>query len=197
MKLATPVIAIVLACTMMVSTTACTSADVSKAVSLVAAYLPAVIQLAQAGASIAAAFAPQDSPQIQQTMMTITNGADELQTLCKQYTANPNNTTWQSIVSTVDSIVSAGDEQLLDALKISNVQSRQQATVVLASLSAALHVLDAYISQALPAKQVQAKAAARKAKLHAVLQQWSPEDRQRFQTATGISPETALRFSGI
>ncbi len=194
-KLLTPVLAVVLCFSMVTMETACTGADVQKAVSLIAAYLPAVIQLAQAGASIATAFAPQDAPQIQQTMATITNGSDQLQQLCQQYTANPNNTTWQSIVSTLDSVVTAGDQQLLDALKISNPNSRQQATVVLSALDAALHVLDAYASQALPAKQVQAKAMARKAKLQAVIQQWSPQDKQNFQAHIGMTPEQALALA--
>lgn len=182
------IIAIIMVVVLSFNTVACTSADVEKAVSQVAAYLPLVIELTKSVASIVMVFSPDSAPKIQDALNKADSAEKELVLLCQSYLAKPDQQVWQRITALIDELVVNGDEQLLSAMQISNPDARQKATVVLASLSAALHTLDAFISVAQPASQVKAKNQLRSAKLKTVISLWSPQDVKQFTARTGIDP---------
>lgn len=172
-----------------VSTVGCTQADVQKAVALVQAELPTAIALIGDIAPIIIAFAgPQGtaSTPIQQSITVIQSDLGELQTLCASYTSAPSTNVYASILKVVDDLVTQGDSALLTAAQIKNPATQQQATVILGSLSAVLHILDGYVQATQSASQVKATAAARVVKLNAVRAYWSPLDKKGIEQAAGI-----------
>lgn len=171
------VIALALTLTVCLPTTGCTSADVQKSVSLIEAELPTAVSLAAEVAQIVAVFAgPQSQSPIASTSATIQAALTELQTLCASYTQNPSATTYKSILNVVDTLVTTGDQALLNAAHISNSDSQQKGTAVIGSLDVILHIIDGYLQATQSTAQVKANAARRTVKLSQVVPYWSSPD---------------------
>lgn len=161
----------------------CTSADVQKAVSQVAAEMPAVESAVAAASALASVADPALAPVILPLNGIAQIALPQLQGLLQAYASNPTANTFANITTVIDSIVTNGDTALLAASKISNPESQQKATAILASLDALLHVIDGFISQAQTPAQVQAKVAARTLKLKQVSQYWSDSDKSTVAAA--------------
>jgi hypothetical protein len=178
-------------------TVGCTSADVQKAVALVQAELPTAIALIGDIAPIIIAFAGTPgttaTTPIQQTITVIQSDLGELQTLCASYTSSPSTDVYTSIMKVVDDLVTQGDSALLTAAKITNPTTQQQATVLIGSLSAVLHILDGYIQATQTTAQVKATAANRAIKLKSVRAYWSAEDKKGIEQATGVNFNVAYQ----
>jgi hypothetical protein len=183
-KLSIPAIAAVVAASLIIApTTGCSSADVQKAVSLVQAEIPTAIALIGDLAPIIIAFAGPNGGQVSTAVPQINQKLTDLQALCQQYTANPGNDTFSSIVNMVDQLVTEGDTALLDLANVKSSPSQATAMTLLGSLSAVLHIIDGYVQATQSAAQVKATAQRRAVKLQAVHAYWSQQDKKQIESA--------------
>ena len=165
------IVAIVMLAVLPFSVIGCTSADVAKAVALVAAELPTALALAQDALSIVAGLGVNANVQIP------VDKVQALEALCNDYTAHPSSNTFDQVVALVDQLVNQGDSDLLTVAAIKDPATAQKATAVLAALDAVLHIIDGYVTSAQSTKQVQARAQARRARLKAVTQYWTEQQK--------------------
>lgn len=168
---------------MMGTLAGCTNQQATKAVSQIAATMPAIESGVAAAAAIAQAVDPTYGPIIVASNAAIQAALPQLQTLLNSYASSPDPAVFASIVNVVDKLVADGDQALLAASRIVNPKSQQQATAIIASLDALLHVIDGFISQTQTPAQVKAKAAAREVKLQQVSALWSAADRGTVSAA--------------
>lgn len=179
-----------LALVMIVSTTACTKAQVENVVKQIVAYTPTAIALAQQALTLVNAFGASAVPT--STVAQITSKLTTLETvgntyLSKSATASEKNVAWTSIITLVDSVVSDADSALLTSVGVKNSSSQQEITIGLGALSAALHIIDGYISTAQSSSDVQAKLAKRAIKLKTVSQFWTEQQKIEIAQAYGCS----------
>ncbi len=179
-----------LACVIL-PTVGCTNSQVTTAVGKIANYIPAVIALNSVVSTAVAALDPVDAVLVMGVTATVNNGLQQLQALCATYTANPNATAWQNIVSLVDSVVVNGDAALLQASRISNPNSKLAVTASLAALDAGLHIIDAFVSQTQTKADLQQRAANREIKLAQVVQYWDQQERDRVARSLDTDWNTA------
>lgn len=174
-------------------TAGCTSAEVQKSVSLIETELPTAISLASEVAQIVAVFAgPQQQPKIASANATIQGSLTELQTLCASYTQNPSSATYQSMLNVIDTLVTTGDQALLQAAHISDPGSQQKATAIIGSLDVILHILDGYVQATQSPAQVKANASRRAVKLSQVMPLWRNQDMVEIGNAFDAPPEMVI-----
>ena len=152
----------------------CTKADFDKAVSLIAAELPTVVQLAN---TILSLYGDAGEYKVPATEL------QSLQNLIAAYQAHPSNSSFQQIAAMVDQLVTQGDQDLLAAAQIKDPVRQQQVTTVLAAFDITLHIIDGYVLATQSTAQVQAKAAARRVKLKQLSQFYSLQDKLQVENA--------------
>jgi hypothetical protein len=170
----------------------CSSADVQKAVSLIAAELPTAIAIA---GELAPLIGSLSGTQTATTGQKIQADLVELQTLVNDYNKPGNSSsvlasTFGSITNVVDDLVVNGDAALLSATHITNPASQTKVTAILTILSVALHVIDGYVQATQTTTQVKATAAKRTVKLKQVSAYYSDSDKEILADAFGYSYNT-------
>jgi hypothetical protein len=100
-------------------------------------------------------------------------------------------TAWSNIKALVDTAVEDTDA-LLQTASVKNSNSRSAGVVVIASLDAAVHVIDGYVSSTESTSEVKAKASKRAIHLKAVAGYWSASDRQMIASTAGAPYAVAL-----
>jgi hypothetical protein len=187
----------VLVCAMLV-TAGCTSSQVNTVVTEITAYLPTVTALLQDAITAYAAFGAGSTTASDPVAKGLNTAKTDLAILTSdatQYVAATSSadktTAWTNIQDAVDVLATNADSTLqLAAVKNSN--SNAAGVVVLASLDAAVHVLDGYVSSAQSTATVQAKMARRSVRLRNVARYWNPEEKQKVATAYGSSSFDSL-----
>ncbi len=165
--------------------TSCTQADAVKAASMIHAYLPTVVGLANDATAIAAGFDPEAAATLQAVNAKVQVDLQELETVSGAYAAAPSGSVWTSLGAAVDALVSDSDQGLLAVLAIKNPESQAKAKAALSAVDAAVHVLDGYLLAARTPDEAQAAAVQRTVKVQSVVRYWSPQDWQRVEMAFG------------
>jgi hypothetical protein len=163
----------------------CTQVDAVKAASMIHAYLPAVLGLANDAAAIAEGLdqaAASVNAKVQADLQ-------ELEAVSGAYAASPTGAGWTNLGAAVDALVNDADQGLLTTLGIKNAESQAKAKLALSAVDAAVHVLDGYLLAARSPAEAQAAAAQRTVKLQSVVRDWSPRDWLRVEQASGSRGE--------
>lgn len=166
-------------------TAGCSQADSVKAASMIHAYLPTAMGLANDVAAIAGALDPAEAAQVQAVSTKVQAELQELESVSGAYAAAPSGDGWAKLGTVVDALVSDADAGLLAALEIKNPASQAKAKFVLSALDAAVHVVDGYLLAARSPAEAQAAAAGRAVKLQSVVRYWNAKDWQRVEQAFG------------
>jgi hypothetical protein len=185
---------------MALSTSGCTASEVNSVVTKISSYMPTVISLVSEALTIyeAVGVSTTDTASVSASLTTINTDLAQLKTLASDYLAASSKasktTAWSNIEALVDTLTSDADTVLTTA-SIKNSDSKAAGVVVLASLDAAIHILDGYVSSAQSTSTVNAKLARRVIKLRQVSALWSEQDRQQVAIAAGIPIDAALRYA--
>jgi len=163
----------------------CTQVDAVKAASMIHAYLPAVLGLANDAAAIAEGLDPAAAATVQAVNAKVQADLQELETVSGAYAESPTGAGWTSLGAAMDALVSDADQGLLTSLAIKNADSQAKAKLALSAVDAAAHVLDGYLLAARSPAEAQAAAAQRTVKLQSVVRNWSPRDWRRVEQASG------------
>lgn len=184
-------------------TQGCTSAQVNTAVSEINTYLPVAISLLNEALTIFGAVGVQPQAavggsSVAGVLQTINTDLAALQKPLSDYlqatSSSGKNSAWANIQAAMDTAVADTDNLLLIA-KVSDPKSQQAGTIIISSLDAAVHVLDAYMSGAQSQQVVAAKVAKRAVKLNQVSQYWSQHDRQQISAALGVPYPVAYDYA--
>jgi hypothetical protein len=184
----------------MLTTSGCTASEVNSVVTKISSYTPTVISLVSEALTIyeAVGVSTTDTTSVSASLTTINTDLAQLKTLASDYLAASSkaskNTAWSNIEALVDTLTSDADTVLTTA-SIKNSDSRAAGVGVLASLDAAIHILDGYVSSAQSTSTVNAKLARRTIKLRQVSALWCEQDRQQVAIAVGIPYDAALRYA--
>jgi hypothetical protein len=167
----------------------CSQTDAVKAASMIHAYLPAVVVLANDAAATAEGVDPAEAGAIQALSAKVQAELQELELVSGAYAAAPSSDGWMKLGVVVDALVSDADQGLLAVLAIKNPASQVKAKLALSALDAAVHVVDGYLMTARTPVEAKAVAESRSAsqavKLESVARYWSTTDWQRVELAFG------------
>ncbi|WP_420239246.1 hypothetical protein ACOBR2_06610 [Telmatobacter bradus] len=171
----------------------CTGSQVNQVVSEIDTYLPTAVSLLNEAITIYSAVGSSTSStstaKVTAALSTVEADLIALETPLSDYLAATSSasktTAWSNIEAAVDTAVNDADT-LLAVAKVSDPTSAATGTVVIASLDAAIHTIDAFVSSAQTSTQVSAKLAKRSAKLAQVERSWSAADKQHIAAATGV-----------
>ena len=174
--------------------TGCTASQVDQVVSKISTYLPTALSLLNEAITIYSALGASENAsqaaQVSSPLNLVQSDLTALQQPLADYLAatssSAKNTTWTNIEALVDTATTDADN-LLQIAAVKNAGTQATGVIVISSLDAAVHILDAYVSSAQSTAQVQAKLAKRTVKLKTVSQYWSSQDKQDISTALGIS----------
>lgn len=199
-KLVSLLLVSLLGSAMAVCTSGCTASEVNGVVTKIAAEIPTVISLAREALTIyeAVGTSSTETASVTAKVTTINTDLSQLQTLTDDYLAASSSaaktTAWSNIDALVDTLATDADTVLATA-SVKNSDSKAAGVVVLASLDAAVHILDAYVSSTQSTSTVDAKLAKRTIKLRQVSALWSPQDQQRVADVAGVPYDVALRYA--
>jgi hypothetical protein len=177
-----------------VSLAGCSQADAVKAASMIHAYVPTVIALAQDAVAMAGALDPADAGTMQAVSAKVQADLQTLGQVSGAYAGAPSSDGWASLGTAVDTLVADADQGLLAAVAIKNPESQLRAKAALSALDAAVHVVDGYLLQARTPAEAQAAAAERSVKVQSVVRYWRPQDWQRVEEASSARGEELLAW---
>jgi uncharacterized membrane protein YdcZ (DUF606 family) len=178
----------------------CTASEINSVVTKIEAYVPTAISLVSEALTIyeAVGTSSTDTSSTSASLTTINADLAQLKTFSADYLAASSSATkataWSNIEALVDTLATDADNVLAVA-SVKNSDSKAAGVVVLASLDAAIHIIDAYVSSAQSTATVQAKLAKRTVKLRQVAAMWSAQDRQRVADAAGVPYGVALSYA--
>lgn len=180
-------------------TTGCSATTVNKVVSEINAYLPTAVSLLNEAITIYSAVGTTgqntSSSNVSSALTTVSTDLTNLKKPLADYLAaasSANKTSaWSNIKALVDTAVNDSDT-LLSVAKVSDSNSKEAGTLIIASLDAAVHILDGYVTSAQSKTEIKAKLAKRTVKLAEVERSWSVTDREQVAHATGVSYSTLL-----
>lgn len=175
--------------------TGCTASQVNTVVQEISSYLPTVVALVNDGLAIATAVGSTGSTStavdssVATALKTASADLQNLEPLLATYLSKSSSsadktTAWTNIQALVDTAVTDTDN-LLTLAAVKNANSSAEAVTIIASINAAVHVLDGYVSSAQSTNQVQAKMAKRTVKLHALMKLWAPKDKELVESKLG------------
>ncbi len=175
-------------------TAGCSAATVNKVVSEIDAYLPTVVSLINEAltiySAVGASSATTSSTNVTTALATVETDLTNLKKPVSDYLSAASSasktTAWTNVEALVDTAVNDADT-LLAAAKVSDPKSQETGTVVIATLDAAMHTIDSFVTSAQSKTEIRAKLNGRKAKLAEVERSWSPADKQQIAAATGVS----------
>jgi hypothetical protein len=181
--------------------TGCSASTVNKVVSEIDAYLPTVVSLLNEALTIYSAVNTSStnsnsvSPALARVESDLTNLEKPLADYLSATSSASRTTAWSNIEALVDTVVNDADT-LLSVAKVSDPTSKQTGTLVIATLNAAVHTIDAFVTSAQNKTEIQAKLAKRSMKIASVERMWSDADRRQIAAATGTSYPSLLRAAG-
>lgn len=186
----------------MVIISGCTASQVNSAVTKIASYLPTAISLTTEGLAIYTAIEGTDTTNvaISNALTTIKNDLGNLTTLTTSYTSASSSATkttaWSNIETLTDTMANDADSVLALA-SVKNTDSKAAGVIVISTLDAAIHVLDAIVSSTQSSNVVQAKLAKRTYKLANIETKWSPSDKQMIANAAGYPYPIVLHYAEL
>lgn len=170
----------------------CDAAKVNQVISQIDAYLPTAVSLVNEALTIYNAVEATDTTKpnaVQSALLVVETDLQAIQKPLSDYLAasasSDKTTAWTAVQAAVDTAVKDSDQLLLVA-KVSDPQSKATGTVVIASIDAAVHTMDAFLTAAQTPQQVKAKVAARAVKVSMVSGSWSVIDQEHMAMATGV-----------
>lgn len=180
--------------------TGCTSSQVNSVVSKINAFLPTAVSLLNEALTIYAAVGstPQNAGQSQvySALQIVETDLTALQKPLADYLAASasaqKQSAWTNVMAAVDTATTDADS-LLQIAAVKDPESSKNGAIIVASIDAAVHVLDGYVSSTLTPAQVQARASARRLKLQSLVTHWSSQDRQMVSAKLGVPFGVALR----
>jgi hypothetical protein len=150
-----------------------------------------VLPLVSAATAAADALMPADAVLITGVSSTVEAALTELAALCNTYATNPSDTVWQSIVASVNTLVTQGATGLLNAAKITDPASRATALTVLGAVQTGLLIIDGLIQTTQTTTQNATAAQARLVKLREI----EPYlNHQMVEEATGHSFKVVYNY---
>ena len=160
----------------------CTPVQVNQAVNQISAYLPTVLSLLNEAITIYNAVSvKQTNPEAARALADIQTTLASLQRPLNDYlsatSSSSKSTAWANVEALVDTAVKDADT-LLAAAHVKDPQTAATGTIIIGSLDAAIHVLDAFVIGAQTKAQVQAKLARRTVKISALDQAWTPQAKE-------------------
>jgi len=178
----------------------CSAATVNKVVSEIDAYLPAAISLLHEAiaiySAVGASNANTGTANVASALTAVATDLTSLQKPIADYLAASSKasktTAWSNIEALMDTAVNDTDT-LLSVAKVGDPSSKEAGTLIIASLDAAVHTIDAFVTSAQSSSEIKAKLARRKMKIAEVARAWSPADRQQIENATGVSYPALLQ----
>lgn len=190
-KLASSVAIALCACLLCVTTTGCTQKSIKQAVATIGADIPKVQPYITVAAGVAESLDPTASVIIIAANAAVQAGLSQISQLCAAYVAAPTDSTWQSIVAAVTSVVGANETALLNALKVVDEDSRAKAVSVIGAIQTTLLL----IQTAVQAVQSQSQNAAMVAAQPMTVAQMAPYlDRVQVEQATGYSFASVVSY---
>jgi hypothetical protein len=177
----------------------CSAASVNKVVSEIDAYLPTAVSLLNEAITIYSAVgtsnANTSTANVTAALTTVETDLTKLEKPLADYLAatssSSKTTAWTNIQALVDTSVNDADT-LLSVAKVNDPNSKQTGTLIIASLDAAVHTIDAFVTTAQTNSEVKAKLAKRQMKIAAVERSWSQADRRQAANASGVPYTTLL-----
>ena len=164
-------------CTFMTGCTAQQTQTTQTVISDISAYLPTVL-------SLVGAFAPLEVTAVSNAEAQIKTDLSELQTLVA--TVNPSATTWANVQAIVNELVSDGAAATNDALAIKDPTTQKEVLASLAAVTAAIAIIDSYVTSGQTQAQVKAKLATRITVLKTESRTWTPAQRDAVLQAYGL-----------
>lgn len=173
--------------------TGCTANQVDDVVAKVNAYLPTAIALVNEAITIYSAVGTSssdtDTVASNQVLDTVRDDLVSLQKPLADYLASTTKqsklSAWQNVVALIDTAATDADK-LLAIAAVKNGDSQTRGMVVIASIDAAVHVLDGFVASTQTVQQVQATAARRSIKLRQIARYWSPQDKRELADQAGM-----------
>jgi hypothetical protein len=171
--------------------TGCTASEVNQVVTKIDAYLPTALSLLNEAITIYSTLTASSTStsQVSVTLATVKTDLTNLQKPLADYLAassgDAKTTAWSNIMALVDTATTDADA-LLQVAAVKNSDTHTTGVIVISSLDAAIHVLDAYVSSTQTSSVVQSKLAKRTVKLRTVAAHWSAQDKQNISSALGV-----------
>lgn len=182
-------------CTLLVfssMTMGCTSAQISKVVTIVETDLPVVLQDVSSIITIVSALSTSSDTAasmttIQTVLTEIQTKATDVETILASYKAGK--TTWASVIAAVDALYSAS-ATVIDLASIKDADSQAKAKAWLAAIDLIVNTIYTAVLTTESTDTIRAKTTANKTHLVAAGRSWSPEQRSFF--VSQLQPITGL-----
>jgi hypothetical protein len=179
----------------------CTATQINSAITKISYYIPTAISLTTEALAIYTAISgttDSSNQSISTALNTINADLANLKVLTTTYTTatskSTKTSTWNNIITLSDTLSTDADN-ILAIASVKNSDSKTAGVVIIASLDAAIHIIDGVVSSTESTSTVEAKMAARPYKLSYIETKWSPSDKQMISNAAGVPYPVALQYA--